>query len=163
MQPACQLGPEGAPCPASFRDEEYIGAVPAQFYSDRAVQTLANFVAIVHLLYFVFVVLGSLAIAIGALRRWEWVRNSWFRILHLLAIWIVLGEDVIGLVCPLNVAESGLRKTAEVPETGVGLTLDRLLHHTIVGRPLDAIYWSLGTLSLLFLFLVPPKFLRRGQ
>jgi len=127
------------------------------------VQILANLVALVHLLYFVFVVLGSLAIGIGGLRRWEWVRNSWFRILHLLAIWIVLGEDVIGLVCPLNVAESGLRKTTEIPETGAGLTLDRLLHHTIVGRPLDVIYWSLGILSLLLLLLLPPKFLRRAR
>jgi len=127
------------------------------------VQVLANLVAIVHLLYFVFVVLGSLAIAIGGLRRWEWVRNSWFRILHLLAIWIVLGEDVIGLVCPLNVAESGLRSAASAPEAGVGRGLDHLLYHTIHGRPLDAIYWSLGVLSLLLLFLVPPKFLRRTR
>jgi hypothetical protein len=125
------------------------------------VQVLANFVAIVHLLYFAFVVLGSAAIVIGAFRQWNRVRNSWFRVFHLLAIWIVLAEDVIGLLCPLNVVESGLRQSAAAPESGVGRVLDRLLHHTIYGRPLDVIYWSLGALSLVLLFLVPPDFLRR--
>ncbi len=129
--------------------------------SRETVQTLANLVAVLHLLYFAFVVLGSAAIVAGAFRHWNWVRNSWFRVGHLLAIWIVLAEDVIGLVCPLNVAESGLRHSAASPESGAGREIDRLLHHTIYGRPLDAIYWSLGILALLLLFLVPPNFLRR--
>jgi Protein of Unknown function (DUF2784) len=126
-------------------------------------QTLANLVAILHLAYFAFVVLGFSGIVIGSFRHWKWVRNSWFRILHLLAIYIVLAEDVIGLVCPLNVAESGLRKSALAPESGGGRLLDRLLYHTIHGRPLDAIYWSLGIASLALLLLVPPNFLRRPR
>jgi Protein of Unknown function (DUF2784) len=122
------------------------------------VQDLANFVALVHLLYFVFVVLGSAAVVAGAFRHWRWVRNFWFRLAHFLSIWIVLAEDLIGLVCPLNVAESGLRQAARRPESGTGRLLDRLLHHTIYGRPLDAIYWSLGALSFVLLFVAPPDF-----
>ncbi len=121
-------------------------------------QVLANFVAVVHLLYFVFVVLGSAAIVAGAFRHWNRVRNFWFRLAHFLAIWIVLFEDFVGLVCPLNVAESGLRGSPRTPESGTSQVLDRLLHHTIYGRPLDAIYWSLGALSLVLLLVVPPDF-----
>ncbi len=126
-------------------------------------QALANLVAIVHLAYFAFVVLGFAGIVTGAFRHWKWVRNSWFRILHLLAIYIVLAEDVIGLVCPLNVAETGLRTSARVPESGVGRVLDRLLYHTIHGTALDIIYWSLGIASLALLVLVPPNFLSRAR
>jgi hypothetical protein len=123
-------------------------------------QLLANLTAILHLAYFAFVVLGSLAITVGA-RRWRWVRNSWFRALHLLAIWAVLAEDMIGLVCPLNVAETHFRGAARSRETRFSEILDRLLHHTLHGRPLDIVYWSLGAASLVLLFLVPPNFLSR--
>jgi hypothetical protein len=54
--------------------------------------------------------------------------------------------------------ESGLRASARTPQWGTSRVLDRLLHHTIYGRPLDAIYWSLGALSLLLLLVAPPDF-----
>jgi hypothetical protein len=119
---------------------------------------LANIVTIVHLAYFVFVV-GGFMVIVG--RRSRWVFNPWFRIAHLLSVWIVLAEDVIGVNCPLNVAESSLR----APETGgveassgFGYILDQLLHHTISERMLDVLYWTLGLASVLLLFLVPPRF-----
>lgn len=119
---------------------------------------LADFVTIVHLAYFVFVIGGFIAI-VG--RRSKWVFNPWFRIVHLLSIWLVLAEDVIGFNCPLNVAESSLR----APETGgaeassgFGYLLDQLLHHTIPERVLDGVYWTLGAASVLLLFLLPPRF-----
>ena len=119
---------------------------------------LANIVTIVHLAYFVFVVGGFIGILA---RRSRWAFNPWFRIVHLLAVWIVLAEDVIGFNCPFNVAESSLR-TPETgsPEasTGFGYVLDQLLHHTISERMLDVLYWKLGLASMLLLFLVPPRY-----
>jgi hypothetical protein len=119
---------------------------------------LANIVTIFHLAYFVFVVGGFTAILA---RQSRWVFNLWFRMVHLLSIWFVLAEDVIGFNCPLNVMESSLR----APETGgteaaagFGYLLDQLLHHTISGRVLDALYWTLGVASALLLVLVPPRF-----
>jgi hypothetical protein len=119
---------------------------------------LANLVTIFHLAYFVFVVGGFIAIL---LRRSPWVFNPWFRIVHLLSVFVVLTEDVMGFNCPLNVMESALR----APETGgaeassgFGYVLDQLLHHTMSERVLDAMYWALGAASVLLLFLVPPRF-----
>jgi len=118
---------------------------------------LANIVTIFHLAYFVFVVSGFIAILA---RRSKWVSNLWFRLIHLFSIWFVLAEDVIGFNCPLNIMESSLR----APETGgaeassgFGYLLDQLLHHTISGRVLDAMYWTLGAASVLLVFLVPPR------
>ncbi len=119
---------------------------------------LANIVTIVHLAYFVFVVGGFIAVLA---RRSRWVFNPWFRIVHLLSVWLVLAEDVMGFNCPLNIMESSLR----APETGgaeassgFGYLLDQLLHHTISERMLDAMYWTLGAASVLLLLLVPPRF-----
>jgi hypothetical protein len=118
----------------------------------------ANLVTIVHLAYFVFVV-GGFIVIVG--RQSRWVFNPWFRIAHLLSVWIVLAEDVIGVNCPLNVAESSLRspgtENAEA-SSGFGYVLDQLLHHTISERMLDVLYWTLGLASVLLLFLVPPRY-----
>jgi hypothetical protein len=119
---------------------------------------LANIVTIVHLAYFVFVVGGFIAI-VG--RRSKWFLNPWFRIAHVLSIWIVLAEDAIGVNCPLNVAESSLRSpgapNAEA-SSGFGYVLDQLLHHTISESALDIMYWTLGLASILLLFLLPPHY-----
>ena len=40
---------------------------------------LADVVAVLHLGYVVFVVLGLLVILLGRALGWEWIRNRWFR------------------------------------------------------------------------------------
>jgi Protein of Unknown function (DUF2784) len=121
---------------------------------------LANVVTIIHLAYFVFVVGGFLGIVAGPGRRPGWAYNPWFRIVHLLSIFVVLTEYVTGWNCPLNVAESFLRspgiENAEA-SSGFGYLLDQLLHHTISERVLEAMYWTLGLASLLLIVLVPPR------
>jgi len=123
---------------------------------------LANFVTVVHLAYFVFVVGGFVSIIVGAARRsGGWIVNPWFRIVHLLSVWVVLVEDVIGVNCPLNVLEGNLRspgtKAAEA-SSGVGYLLDQLLHHTISERVLEGVFWMIGLALLLLLFFVRPHF-----
>ena len=51
--------------------------------------TLANLVVALHVGYVGFVVVGLLLIVLGLIFGWAWVRNPWFRGLHLLAITIV--------------------------------------------------------------------------
>jgi len=122
---------------------------------------LANLVAALHIAYFLFVVGGFAAILAGVRQGWMWTYNPWFRIGHLLAVLIILAEDVFRFPCALNVLEGTLRTTPANPSaepdavTGV---LDLLLRHTIPGRFLDAMYWSLGVLLLLLMFLLPPHF-----
>ena len=70
----------------------------------------ANVVALVHILYFLFVVFGLLLTLTGALRRWRWVRNFWFRAAHVALIGTVLIEDWMGWECPLIPLEEWLRR-----------------------------------------------------
>jgi hypothetical protein len=73
---------------------------------------LADMLAVVHLGYVSFVVIGQLLILVGILLRWEWIRNFWFRVIHLLMIGIVAFESIGDVMCPLTVWENNLRASA---------------------------------------------------
>ena len=60
--------------------------------------------------YVSFVVFGLAAILLGVALHWSWVRNIWFRAIHLILIGIVVGESAIGMPCPLTVWESQLKR-----------------------------------------------------
>jgi len=71
---------------------------------------LADFVLISHFLYVLFVV-GSLPVIwLGAWLKLAFVRNPWFRYLHLAAIILVVAESLLGVVCPLTRWENTLRQ-----------------------------------------------------
>jgi Protein of Unknown function (DUF2784) len=73
-------------------------------------RVLANAILVLHAAYFSFVVFGLLVILLGIVFRWGWVRNVWFRSIHLMMIGIVVGEALAGVPCPLTVWEAQFRK-----------------------------------------------------
>src|SRR5262249_49927579 len=60
----------------------------------------ADVIVAIHVAYVGYVVVGQLAILIGLALKWQWVRNPWFRVTHLIAISIVAAEAIIGMQCP---------------------------------------------------------------
>jgi hypothetical protein len=80
---------------------------------NRALFSIAADVLLVtHALFVAFVVLGLLLILAGKLLSWRWVRNPWFRVVHLLAIGIVVLQSWLGAACPLTTWEMNLREQA---------------------------------------------------
>jgi len=73
---------------------------------------LADLIVVFHATYVGFVVFGLVAILLGIVFRWTWIRNIWFRTIHLVAIAIVVGESLVGIPCPLTVWEAQLRRMA---------------------------------------------------
>ena len=69
-------------------------------------RVLADVIVVFHAAYVSFVVFGLVAILLGVVFRWNWVRNFWFRSIHLIAIGIVVGEALVGVPCPLTVWEA---------------------------------------------------------
>lgn len=121
---------------------------------------LADIILIMHGMFIAFVVLGLVLIPIGVLRQWSWIRNLWFRVIHLLAIGIVVAESWFGEICPLTEWESRLREAAG----GVGYTQSFIAHwlHEIIFYDIEpdiftALYTGFGILVLLAWFLVPPR------
>jgi len=72
----------------------------------------ADAVLALHAIFVVFVVAGLILIIAGGRLDWAWVRNRSFRITHLAAIGIVVGQSWIGMICPLTVLEMWLRERA---------------------------------------------------
>jgi hypothetical protein len=73
---------------------------------------LADLVLVAHAAYVLFVVGGQTLIVIGWIRGWEWTRCRVFRLLHLVAIGLVMLEAWLGINCPLTILENFLRLQA---------------------------------------------------
>jgi multisubunit Na+/H+ antiporter MnhB subunit len=72
----------------------------------------ADAVLLLHVLFVAFVIAGLLLILAGRLLSWDWVRNWWFRVIHLGAIGIVVLQAWLGVICPLTRLEMYLRDRA---------------------------------------------------
>jgi hypothetical protein len=75
-------------------------------------KALADLVLVLHLGFVAFVILGLLLILAGGFRHWGWIRNPWFRLLHLAAIGVVVIQAWFGVICPLTTLEMSLRQRA---------------------------------------------------
>ncbi len=73
---------------------------------------LADAVLMTHVGFVAFVLLGLLLILVGGCLGWKWVRNPWFRALHLAAIGLVVAQAWVGIVCPLTTLEMYFRALA---------------------------------------------------
>ena len=76
----------------------------AMFY-----RLLADAILILHALMVLFNVAALPLIWIGYFRKWRFVRNFSFRVIHLLLIGFVSAEALLGAICPLTTWEEELR------------------------------------------------------
>jgi hypothetical protein len=118
----------------------------------------ADLVTVIHAGYVAFVIIGTVAIVVGCAARWDWVRNFYFRVVHLAMILFVCGEALIGATCPLTVWENTLRVRGG--ESGysrdfVGYWLDWLIFYDAPPWVFTAVYLALGALLILAFWLVP--------
>ncbi|MGO8751728.1 MAG: DUF2784 domain-containing protein [Thermoguttaceae bacterium] len=121
---------------------------------------LADAVVAMHALYVGFVLLGIVAILVGAVLGWDWVRNFWFRTVHFLMIAVVVFEAWLGIKCPLTTWEDYFRAAAgeTVSEgTFIGRCLHRLIFLDVPASSLTIFYVLFGALVLATLFLVRPR------
>lgn len=117
---------------------------------------LADLLLVFHFFIAGFIVLGLILVWVGALAGWAWVRNRWFRYLHLAAIVFVAAEALFGYACPLTIWEDALRGGAR-PETFVGRWVARLLYYSAPEWVFTAAYCAWAAASLATLSLVPPR------
>jgi Protein of Unknown function (DUF2784) len=125
---------------------------------------LADLIVVLHATYVSFVVFGLMAILLGIVFRWSWVRNVWFRTLHLAAIAIVVAESLAGIACPLTVWEAELRKIAgQTAYSGdfLGYWAHRLIFFRADPWVFTVLYTLFGLAVLVAFFLAPPRRSRR--
>jgi Protein of Unknown function (DUF2784) len=127
---------------------------------------LADLIVVFHASYVGFVVFGLLTILIGALLRWKWVRNFWFRALHLTAIGIVVLEALFGITCPLTDWEQRLRISAgEASYSGdfLGYWAHQLIFYDAEPWVFTMIYTLFGVAVLGAFVVAPPRLPGRNR
>ncbi len=120
----------------------------------------ADVLLLTHVLFVLFVVFGLVLIYVGNVCRWSWVRNPWFRLCHLLAIGIVVLQSWVGVICPLTVWETALRKKGggeAYSGTFIGHWLEKLLYWQFPPWVFVVIYTLFGAAVLGSWFWVRPR------
>lgn len=120
----------------------------------------ADLVLALHVLFVAFVVLGLACILAGGLLRWSWVRNPWFRALHLAAIAIVVVQAWLGRICPLTTWEMALRdKAGDSAYSGSFMAhwLESILYFQAPAWVFTLAYTAFGTLVAAAWLLVRPR------
>jgi len=122
---------------------------------------LADLIVAIHLGYVAFVVFGLLVILFGYLLRWRFVRNFWFRIIHLTMILIVASEALLGIICPLTEWEYELRVAAGQQDVSDVSFVARLIHQLMFFEfpPIVFLlgYCLFGLVALASWWLIPPN------
>lgn len=125
---------------------------------------LADLVLVAHVFIAAYNVLGLAVVWIGALARWRFVGNRWFRGTHLAAMGIVVVEALLGLTCPLTVWENQLRAEAgQAPyaESFLSHWAGRFFYFDAPPELFTAIYLAFFGLMVLSAWLVPVRW--RGR
>lgn len=126
----------------------------------------ADAVLLLHVAFVCFVIAGLLLVLIGKPMGWQWIRNPWFRIVHLVAIGIVVLQAWIGVICPLTTIEMALRQRAgDAVYSGTFMShwLESLLYYRAPAWVFAVCYTAFGGLVILSWFWVRPEPLRRGR
>ena len=128
---------------------------PEEFYV-----VAAEVLLVMHVLFVVFVVLGLILIFMGKILFWQWVKNPWFRIAHLLGVGVVVVQSWFGVICPLTIWEMNLRlKAGETVYEGSFIThwLREILYYQAPSWVFVVSYTIFGGLALASWFLVRPR------
>ncbi len=127
----------------------------------NSLSLLADAVVGLHLAYLLFTVGGEALILIGAALKWNWIRNRFFRILHLASVLFVAVEALIGYLCPLTKLEYALRKAAgqqvESEISFVGRLIRSVLFYDFPGWVFTLLYVGFGIAVFGTYLLIPPR------
>lgn len=121
---------------------------------------LADAILVIHVLFVLFVIFGLAAIYLGCFLKWSWIRNRLFRIVHLLAIGVVVLQSWIGVICPLTIWEMELREKAggaTYSGSFIQHWLHTLLYYSAPEWVFTTLYTGFGCLVLASWFVVRPN------
>jgi Protein of Unknown function (DUF2784) len=125
----------------------------------------ADLVVAIHIAYVAYIIVGLALILVGLKRRWNWVRNPWFRLTHFAAILIVVLELIFKTTCPLTVLELKFRSLAGQPVTE-STFVERLMYYILSGwlpgSFTNSIYIVVALVIAATFVLAPPSW-RRGK
>ncbi len=121
---------------------------------------LADAILVLHVGIVAFVVLGALAIALGAWRKWAWVHGLRWRLAHVALMVVIALQAWLGALCPLTVWEQALRRQAgetTFRESFIEHWLSRLIFFEAPWWAFVAAYTAFAAFVIALWFAVPPR------
>ena len=101
----------------------------------------SEIVLLFHFCIFLFIILSFILIPLGYYQKWEWVKNKYYRLIHLVLMGIVFIETILGFMCPLTILENFLRNDIEINNK-----ITKIIHQIM--------YWGLPTYQFIILYLL---------
>ena len=117
---------------------------------------IADFILFIHLIIAVFISAGMVIFPIGGLLSWRWCNNFSLRVTHLGLIVVVFIETLIGVNCPLTVAENYFR-TKATHQSFIGSLMNNLLYWHVSESLFLNLYGICVVWALLLWILFPPS------
>jgi len=122
---------------------------------------LADAILLAHALIVAFNVFSLPVIWLGSFLRWRFVRNFYFRAIHVLMMAYIALQAALGEICPLTNWENALRVQAgtdpQYATSFVGYWLQRLIFYQADERVFTIAYGIFFALVLFTLFAVKPN------
>ncbi|MCG7499649.1 DUF2784 domain-containing protein [Vibrio sp. Of7-15] len=122
-------------------------------------QYLADAILFLHFSFVFFIIVSLILILLGGCLKWAWIRNWWFRVVHLVGISFVVVQSWLGLICPLTTLEMWLRaQVNEAHYTGsfIQYWLQRILYYQASDWVFILIYTLFGLLVIVSWVRLPP-------
>ena len=102
---------------------------------------LSEIVLLLHFSIFLFMILSFILIPYGYFQKWEWVKNIYFRSIHLILMGIILIETILGFMCPLTILENFLRADKKIDNI-----FSKIIHQIM--------YWDFTNYQFIILYLL---------
>ncbi|HEY5972808.1 MAG TPA: DUF2784 domain-containing protein [Pseudoxanthomonas sp.] len=121
---------------------------------------LADAILVLHVGIVAFVVLGAVAVLIGGLRGWQWVRGFRWRLAHVLLMVFIAAQAWLGALCPLTIWEQALREhsgQAVYRESFIAHWLSRLIFFEAPWWAFVAAYSAFAALVVVEWVMVLPR------
>ena len=127
-------------------------------------QILSDIVLLLHSLFVVFIIIALLLTVVGGFRQWLWIRNWWFRVVHLVGILVVVAQSWVGILCPLTTLEMWLRGQAgemQYDRSFIQYWLEHLLYYDAPEWFFVVAYTAFGLLVIITWVRFPPRKISR--
>jgi hypothetical protein len=118
---------------------------------------LAETILAVHLAIILFNLFGLVAVPLGALYDWPFVRVLWWRVLHVLLLAAVAAQAALGRACILTLWQYDLSHAAAQPTPLIAGWIDRLVYWPLSLWVSAALYVLVFAYAVALLWLVPPR------
>lgn len=118
---------------------------------------LADVILGLHFTFVFFVVAGLILVWVGAGLGWSWIRNLWFRRLHLAAITFVALEAIVGVTCPLTFLENALRGKTSQGASFMQRYFGTILYHELPEWAFTVAYISFAIAVAFTYIMIRPK------